>query len=73
MVLYILREVRASVVLRLDNLQVVNTFNDGEWRFRRNWLRRNGRDMAMLAWALDRERCMRGYGELTALHQLGHA
>ena len=27
----------------------------------------------MLAWALDRERRERGYGELTALHQLGHA
>ena len=73
MVRCILREVRASVVLRLGNLQVVNTFNDGEWRFRRNWLRRNDRDMAMLAWALDRERRERGYGELTALHQLGHA
>ena len=36
MVLYILREVRASVILRLGNLQVVNIFNDGEWRFRRN-------------------------------------
>ena len=73
MVRCILREVRASVVLRLGNLQVVNTFNDGEWRFRRNWLRRNDRDMAMLAWALDRERRERGYGELTALYQLGHA
>ena len=73
MVLCILREVRASVVLRLGNLQVVNIFNDGEWRFRCNWLRRNDRDMAMLAWALDRERRERGYGELTALHQLGHA
>ena len=31
MVLYILREVRASVVLRVNNLQVVNTFNDDEW------------------------------------------
>ena len=51
MVLYILREIRTSVVLRLDNLQVVNTFNDSEWRFRRNWLRRNNRGMAMLAWA----------------------
>ena len=73
MVLCIMREVRASVVLRLDNLQVANIFNDGEWRFRRNWLRRNDRDMAMLAWALDRERRKRGYGELAALHQLGHA
>ena len=73
MVLYILREVRASVMLRLGNLQVANIFNDGEWRFRRNGLRRNDWDMAMLAWALDRERRERGYGELTALHQLGHA
>ena len=70
MVLYILREVRASVVLRLGNLQVANIFNDGEWRFRRNWLRRNDRDMAMLAWALDRERRERGCDELTALHKL---
>ena len=73
MVLCILLEIRAFVVLRLDNLQVVNTFNDGEWRFQRNWLRRNYHDMAMLAWALDRERRSRGLGELTALHQLGHA
>ena len=28
MVLYISREVRAFVVLRIDNLQVANTFND---------------------------------------------
>ena len=33
MVLYILREIRAPVVPRLGNLQVANTFNDGEWRF----------------------------------------
>ena len=61
------------MVLRLGNLQVVNTFNDGEWRFRRNWLRRNDRGMTMLTWDLDRERRLRGFGELTALHQLGHA
>ena len=73
MVLCILREGRESVVLRLGNLQVANIFNDSEWRFQRNWLRRNDRDMAMLAWALDRERRERGYGELPALHQLGHA
>ena len=60
-------------MLRLGNLQVVNTFNNGEWRFRRNWLRRNDRDMAMLAWALDRKRRSNGLGELTALHQLGNA
>ena len=67
------REIRASVVLRLNNLQLVNTFNDGELRFRRNWLRRNDRNMAMLAWALDRERRSRGLGDLTALNQLGNA
>ena len=50
-----------------------DTFNDGEWRLWRNWLRRNDRDMAMLAWALNRERRLRGLGELTALNQLGHA
>ena len=60
-------------MLRLDNLQVVNTFNDGEWHFRRSWLRRNDRDMTMLAWALDRERRSPGLGELAALHQLGNA
>ena len=73
MVLYILRKIRASAVLRLDNLQVANTYNDGEWRFRGNWLRHNDRDMAVLAWALDRERRSRGLGELAASHQLGNA
>ena len=61
------------MVLHLGNMQVVNTFNDGEWRFRCNWLRRNDR-----TW-----RCWRGlwaendacvvFGELMALHQFGHA
>ena len=71
MVLYILRKVRASVVLRLGNLQVANIFNGGEWRFRCNWLRRNDRDMAMLAWAMDRGRRERGYGELRRCTSLG--
>ena len=53
MVLCILREVCASVVLRLDNLQVANAFNDGEWHFRRNWLRRNDRETVT-------RRCWRG-------------
>ena len=73
MVLQILREIRASVVLRLGNLRAVNTFNGGEWRYRRSWPRRNDRDMEMLAWALNRERRSRGLGELTALHRLGNA
>ena len=32
MVLVIATDVSAAIELRLDNLQVVNTFNDGEWR-----------------------------------------
>ena len=42
MVLVIATGVSAAIELRLCNLQVVNTFNDGEWKYRRNWLRRNG-------------------------------
>ena len=45
----ILRRVRANVILRLGNLQVVNKFDDGEERFAHDWLRHNERDMASLA------------------------
>ena len=72
MVLVIATGVSAAIELRLGNLQVVNTFNDGEWGYRRNWLRRNDRDMAMLAWALNDERVRAGKGPLTVIHQLGH-
>ena len=48
MVLYIIRRVRADVTLRLDNLQVVNGYGDGEGRFANDWLRRNEREMATL-------------------------
>ena len=65
--------VRANITLRLDNLQVVNAFNDGAWRFTRNWLRRNDRNLATLAWKLDEERAANDFGKLTAVHQLGHA
>ena len=58
--------------MRLDNLQVVNAFMDGPWRFRRNWLRRNDRDLASLAWRLANDRQMAGLGSTTVLHQLGH-
>ena len=51
---------------------MVNTFNDGEWRYRRNWLRRNDWDMAMLAWALNDARVRAGKGSLAVIHQLGH-
>ena len=71
-VLVIATNISAAIELRLDNLQVVNTFNDGEWRYMRNWLRRNDRDMAMLAWALNDARVRAGKGPLTVIHQLGH-
>ena len=36
LVLYIAKHVRGDLVVRLGNLQVVNAFTDGPWRFRRN-------------------------------------
>ena len=51
---------------------MVNTFIDSEWKYRRNWLRRNDRDMAMLAWALNDARVRAGKGPLAVIHQLGH-
>jgi len=36
LVLYVSKHVRGDLVVRLDNLQVVNAFMDGPWRFRRN-------------------------------------
>ena len=44
---------------------------DGPWRFRRNWLRRNDRDLASLAWRLANDRKMAGLGSTTVLRQLG--
>ena len=58
--------------MRLDSLQVANAFTDGSWRFRRNWLRRNDRDLASLAWCLSNDLQMAGLGSTTVLHQLGH-
>ena len=60
------------MALRLDNLQVVNTFSDGLARYEHNWLRKSDRDMASLAWEVSAERERRGLGTLTVLHQLGH-
>ena len=72
LVLYVVRRVQAHVALRLDNLQVVNAFSDGLARYEHNWLRKNDRDMASLAWELSAERERRGLGTLTVLHQQGH-
>ena len=68
----ILRRVRADVTLRLDNLQVVNKFDDGEERFAHDWMRQNERDMASLAWEMAAVRERRGFGSIKVLHQLGH-
>ena len=70
--LYISQDIPCEVVLRLDNLQVVNAFNDGPSRYEYDWLRRNDRDMAVLAWEMDEARRARGFGGLRAVHQLGH-
>ena len=72
LVLYIAKHVRGDLVVRLVNLQLANAFTDGPWRFRRNWLRRNDRDLASLAWHLANDRQMAGLGSTTVLHQLGH-
>ena len=70
LVLHIAKHIRGGLVVRLDNLQVFNAFTDGPWRFRRNWLRRNNRDLASLAWRLANDRQMAGLGSTTVLHQL---
>ena len=57
-----------NIVVRLGNLQVANAFTDGPWRFRRNWLRRNDRDLASLAWRLANGHQMAGLGGPTLLH-----
>jgi hypothetical protein len=72
MVLCILRRVRADVTLRLGNLQVVNGYGDGQDRFAHDWLRRNERDMATLAWEVAAERERLRFGTIVVLHQLGH-
>ena len=71
LVLYIAKHVRGGVVVHLGNLQVANAFNGGSWRFRRNWLRRNDRDLVSLAWRLANDRQMAGLGSTATVHQLG--
>ena len=60
LVLYIAKHVRGDLAVRLVNLQVANAFTDEPWRFRRNWLRRNDRDLVSLAWRLANDRQMAG-------------
>ena len=47
MVLYIAQDVPCEIMLRLDNLQIVNAFNDRPWRYEYDWLWRNDKDMAI--------------------------
>ena len=73
LVLYIAKHVRGDLAVRLGNLQVVNAFTDGPWRFRSNWLRRNDRDLVSHAWHLANDRQLAGLGSTTVLHQLAWA
>ena len=63
----------ATIELRLDNIQVVNTFNDGRRKYVRDWLKRTDRDVASLAWSLAEERERKGQGGLVAIHIKAHA
>ena len=72
LVLYIAKHARGDLVVRIGSLRVANAFTDGPWRFHRNWLRRNDRNLASLAWRLANDRQMAGLGSTTILHQLGH-
>ena len=66
------KHVRGDLIVRLGNFQVANIFTDGPWKFRRNWLRRNDRNVASLAWRLANDRQLAGLGGTTVPHQLGH-
>ena len=63
----------AKIELRLDNIQVVNTFNDGRRKYVRDWLKRTDHDVVSLAWSLAEERERRGFGRLVAIHIKAHA
>ena len=63
----------ACIELRLDNIQIVNTFNDGRRKYIRDWLKRTDRDVVSLTWPLAEERERRGFGGLVAIHIKVHA
>ena len=65
--------VKATVVVRLGNIQVANAYNDGQWAYERNLLRRNDRDLALMCWNLMAARERDGLGRIEAKHQKGHA
>ena len=51
---------------------VSSGFGQNTARFAHDWLRRNERDMATLAWEVAAERERLGFGTVVVLHQLGH-
>ena len=63
----------ARIELRLDNIQVASTFNDGRRKYIRDWPKRTDRDVASLAWSLADERQRRGFGGVVAIHIKAHA
>ena len=73
LILEVLRRVKATVTVRLDNIQVVNAYNDGQWAYERNLLWRNDRDLALMCWNLMAVRERDGLGRIEAKHQKGHA
>ena len=73
LILAVLRRIKATVTVRLDNIQVVNAYNDGQWAYERNLLRRNDRDLALMCWSLMAARERDGLGRVEAKHQKGHA
>ena len=73
LILAVLRRIKATVTVRLDNIQVVNAYNDGQWSYERNLLRRNDRDLALMCWNLMAARERDGLGRIEAKHQRGHA
>ena len=52
LILAVLRRIKVTVTVRLGNIQVANAYNDGQWAYERNLLRRNDRDLALTCWNL---------------------
>ena len=54
------------------NIQVANAYNDGQWAYERNLLRRNDRDLALMCWNLMTARECGSLGRIEAKHQKCH-
>ena len=73
MVLIVAASHPAKNELRLDNVQVMNTFSDGLRKYARDWLKCTDSDVASLAWSLAEEHERRDFGGLEAIHVKAHA